>query len=438
MNPKPPVRIGALRLLAITLIYFAAAIAWVILGATIESRTRSSDNHLRERVGMTWGLPQEQGAPSGLVEYEKLQTYLTQENGRNVEKLDKTTETVPMELEHSAVDVKIDLAHRQKGLLWYATYAVDFRGTYVLHNTSAKGGTAKLSFPLPTPLAIYDGLEFRLSGNPVEYQSTPKGPMITVPMKPGEAVELKAAYRSQGLDQWRYRFSEREETGNNQRVAKVKDFVLRMTTNFADIDFADNTLSPSAKRQLPGGGGWELEWKYSNLVSGFQIALVMPEKLQPGPLAGEISYFAPVSLFFFFFILLILTTIRDIELHPMNYFFLAAAFFAFHLLMAYLVDHIDIHWAFAIAAATSVFLVVSYLRLVCGLRFAAVEAGGAQLLYLILFSYAFFFKGLTGLAITIGSVLTLFIVMQTTGRIRWSDKFGGSQARQQATPAPLG
>ena len=116
----------------------------------------------------------------------------------------------------------------------------------------------------------------------------------------------------------------------------------------------------------------------------------------------------------------------------MNYFFLATAFFAFHLLMAYLVDHISIHWAFVICSAVSVFLVVSYLRLVVGIRFAAVEAGLAQLIYLVLFSYAFFFKGFTGLAVTIGSIITLFVVMQMTGKIKWAEKFAAKPAPQPA------
>jgi inner membrane protein involved in colicin E2 resistance len=158
----------------------------------------------------------------------------------------------------------------------------------------------------------------------------------------------------------------------------------------------------------------------------------MPEKLQPGPLAGEISYAAPVSLFFFFFLMFIITTMRNIDLHPVNYFFLATAFFAFHLMLAYLVDHISIHAAMIVASVVSITLVVSYLRLVVGIRFAAVEAGIAQLIYLIIFSYAFFWKGFTGLAITIISVITLFVVMQATGRIRWSEKF----ARREA-PRPL-
>jgi inner membrane protein involved in colicin E2 resistance len=116
----------------------------------------------------------------------------------------------------------------------------------------------------------------------------------------------------------------------------------------------------------------------------------------------------------------------------MNYFFLATAFFAFHLLLAYLVDHISIHAAMILASLVSVTLVVSYLRLVVGLRFAALEAGTAQLIYLVLFSYAFFWKGFTGLAITITAIITLFVVMQITGRIRWSERF----AARSGVPVP--
>jgi inner membrane protein involved in colicin E2 resistance len=159
------------------------------------------------------------------------------------------------------------------------------------------------------------------------------------------------------------------------------------------------------------------------LVSGYHVGITLPQRLQPGPLAGRISYFAPVSLLFFFFVLFVMTTVRGIELHPMNYFFLAGAFFSFHLLMAYLVDHISIHIAFVVCSAISIFLLVSYLRLVAGMRRAALEAGLAQFVFLVLFSYAFFFEGFTGLAITIGAILTLFIAMQTTARIQWAEKF---------------
>ncbi len=79
-------------------------------------------------------------------------------------------------------------------------------------------------------------------------------------------------------------------------------------------------------------------------------------------------------------------------------------------------------------------LVVSYLRLVVDWRFAVVEAGLTQLIYLVLFSYAFFFEGFTGLTVTIGTILTLFVVMQMTGRIRWEEKFAASLPRKSALP----
>jgi inner membrane protein involved in colicin E2 resistance len=203
----------------------------------------------------------------------------------------------------------------------------------------------------------------------------------------------------------------------------VRDFDMTMRTDFEDIDFPESTLSPTTKRRE--GDGWELQWRYTNLLSGFQIGMDMPDKLQPGPLAAQIAFFAPVSLLFFFAVMFIIATLRRIDLHPMNYAFLAAAFFAFHVLLAYLVDHISIHLAFVVSAIVSIALVVSYLRLVVGTRFALREAAAAQFIYLVLFSYAFFFKGFTGLAITIGSILTLFVAMQLTGRIRWSEVFAG-------------
>jgi hypothetical protein len=94
-------------------------------------------------------------------------------------------------------------------------------------------------------------------------------------------------------------------------------------------------------------------------------------------------------------------------------------------LFAYLADQVPIHVAFVIAAATSLALTTSYLRLVLSNRFVFLAAGTAQLVYLVLFSYAFFFKGLTGLTIAIGAVATLFVLMQTTARVNWNEIFAG-------------
>ena len=90
-------------------------------------------------------------------------------------------------------------------------------------------------------------------------------------------------------------------------------------------------------------------------------------------------------------------------------------------MFAYTADHLPVEAAFALASVVSVGLVVSYLRLAVGSRFAFVEAGVAQVLYQVGFALAHFWDGLTGLTITVLGVVTLFALMQLTGRIRWSE-----------------
>jgi inner membrane protein involved in colicin E2 resistance len=402
------------RIVAIIFIFIITAIAWGALGGTILSRTYDSSDVSDGRVESTWGTEQNQAPPAASYVMQISKKEETMENGKKVVKTTTEAVTVPLPLESSKIDVNLDLGHRQKGLLWYSTYKVDFMGHYTFRNISDKEQAVRFDLKFPTARAIYDNLTFAVDGNPLATSTGENAVAGIVTIGAGKVAQLAIGYSSQGLNQWRYSFGPGD-------VSQVRDFDLNMTTNFKDIDFPDNTLSPSEKTQTDKG--WNLRWSYKNLLSGYQIAMAMPEKLQPGPLAGRISFFAPVSLFFFFFLMLIITTMRGIDLHPMNYFFLAAAFFSFHLLLAYLVDHISIHASFAIASAVSIFLVVSYLRLVVGIRFASREAALAQFIYLVMFSYAFFLKGFTGLAITIGSVLTLFVVMQVTGRVRWTEKF---------------
>ena len=411
------------RILAIAFIFVCASIAWAILGGTIFARTYSHDRMAESHVISTWGASQNQLPPTALFRHVLPKTEETVENGKKVTRTVEDIVTTNLPLEGSKINVSLDLEHRQKGLLWFSTYKVDFAGAYTFRNISDKEEAVVFALQFPTTEAIYDNLTFLVDGSPVPITNEDNSAVGVVKIAAGKTAQLAVGYRSQGLDEWRYSFG-------GPSVTQVRDFNLNMKTNFKDVDFPDNSISPTEKHETENG--WSLSWTYTNLLSGFQIAMVMPEKLQPGPLAGRISFFAPVSLFFFFFLMFIITTIRGIELHPMNYLFLAAAFFSFHLLLAYLVDHVSIHVGFVIASAVSIFLVVSYLRLVVGMGFAGREAAFAQFVYLVAFSYAFFLKGFTGLAVTSGAIVSLFVAMQVTGRIRWSDRFSLKSAKEPA------
>jgi hypothetical protein len=410
------------RIFALSFIFVCTTIAWMILGGTIFQRTYGQDEGLRSKVASTWGAAQVQGPPSAtfMETFKEMQQFY--EHGKFATKEVSSKRQVDLAPLSTRAAVSVQLEPRQKGLLWYSTYKVLFSGQYAFQNPSTEAQEITFTFPFPAEEAMYDGVTFVVNDVPVDFKNEKNCARATVRIPAGQTAALKVGYGSQGMDRWNYKFS--------SEIAHVRDFKLSMSTNFKDIDFPDNTLSPSDKHQT--AEGWQLDWNYKDLLSGYQIGMIMPEKLQPGPLAGKISFFAPVSLFFFFFLVFIITTIRGVGLHPMNYFFLAAAFFAFHLLMAYLVDHFSIHWSFFVSAIVSLALVISYMRLVTGPRFALLECGLAQLVYLVLFSYAFFFKGFTGLAVTIGSIITLFLVMQMTGRINWSEKF----ARPSAPPLP--
>ena len=416
------------RLVAIGFIYLCAAVAWSILGGSIVHRTGESDERLAREVALLWGGQHNQIAPDASIERPRVVTETVEEkdrSGRTVRRPVTRTvlDRVAVPLGSSRVAVQLRLDPRRKGLLWYDTYGVDFSARYTLRNPDSAERKLLVHLPFPSAEAIYDGFVFQVNGQEATASPDLKdGAMAQATLPPrGEAV-VTVSYRSRGLGEWTYSFAA-------SGIAQVRDFQLDMTTDFAAIDFPPGTLSPSTK--TPAAEGYRLGWQFESLVTGQRIGMDPPDKLNPGPFAARVTFFAPVSLLFFVTVMVILGVLRRRSLHPMNYLFLAAAFFAFHLLLAYLVDHLNLHLSFAIASAVSVALVVSYLRLVGGFRLALVEAGATQLVYLVLFSYAFFFEGLTGLTVTIGAVLTLFVLMQMTGRVDWDEVLSrGSEAKR--------
>ena len=395
------------RIIAILLIWFCTTLAWVTLAGTMGKRDDTTDDSNRRQVEDLWGRSLRQEAPAVLVPGPG-----------------KAETSVP--LSGSDLRVSLDLTHRKKGLQWYPTYRVTFAGTYRVKNPMGAPVSATVALPLPDERAIYDDFRFHWGETESEDITLVDGVVRQrVELPPNSESEFRFAYSSQGMGEWYYAF------GKDAR--QVRDFSLQMDTNFEDIDFPSSGTSPTEKVRTDDG--WRLAWKYGNLLSGVQIGMVMPERLNPGPWVRMVSSAAPVSLFLFFFLLFITSTLRGVHIHPMNYFFIAAAFFSYHLLLSYLVDHISIHLAFWICSAVSIFLVVSYMRLVLRSRKAVLEVALSQGIYLVLFSYTFFFQGFTGLAITILCIATLFVVMQMTGRLDWEAVFKGQPGRSGG-PAP--
>ncbi len=426
---------SSIRLIAIIFIFGVISLAWMVLGGTVFVRTEDLGQTVDAEMQSQWGPK---------VVAQSAPFWSLDPKGR-----DSYSMAVPSS---SSIYVKLSHENRDKGLLWFSTFTAGFSGTYVILaeseiETGKKQGF--FHFELPADTTPRD-LTVSLDNKPIQlpYEQKVSG-SIHIPMDRSADHTISITFKTNGQNMWlyypgkagQYPSSREYETPDNsavqgQTTSELQNFTLNVETDFRAIDYPRGSQSPNNKA-IPNNNGMKVEWQFQNLITRQPMGIVMPIRANAGPIVARMSFFAPVSLFFFFTVMFVVCVLKKIPLHPMHFLFLSAGFFAFHILLAYLADHVSIHLAFWICAGISVLLVVSYLRLVAGVKFAVFYAGIAQLMYLVGFSYAFFWVGMTGLTITIGAVATLFVLMQTTGRVNWAEVFGKKAVTSLTSPPPL-
>ncbi len=388
------------HLIVIAVIFVCTSIAWWLLGAVITQRTSHVSYQTGDSVSGRWGPPLLQKHPSARY---------TSSSGSRVS------------LQPAKSDVKVQLSYQpvKMGLLWHRTYGATFEGHYTFTNSTAITQKFDIDFELPSSGALLDKIKFTLGegGNARDSIAAPEQGVITdsVQLAPGESIPIVVSYECRGMDHWRYAFAD---------ASRIRDFMLTMNTDFTDVNFPIS--SPTDREQLEKG--MQLVWKYEDAISAPGIGMEMPRELNAGPVAAQISFYAPLSLLLFFTVIIITVISRGMSLHPVNYFFLAAGFFAFPLLFSYMLDVFPVHLSFVITAACSLLLVCGYLRAAAG-EFLFRVAVVAQSAYMVLFSYSFFFKGLTGLTLTVGGIVTLGVLMALTAKVDWSQKLGAVSPR---------
>lgn len=399
-------------ILAVGFIFICTTCGWFMLGGALTHRTINRAGTLVHEVKKTWGPELRQPHP--------IAWYASPSHASGRSAVSPSQSRVRIELQYEP---------KRKGLCWYRTYQAQFEANYQIPNPTPIEQTVYVAFSLPTSEASYNAFTFELAGAGVEAPVLRDGTITQAVVIPARSVApLKVSYHARGLNKWEYDLN---------GATRVQNFQLAMQTDFDSINFPVGTASPTERVEVADGGGWNLSWDYPDVIGAQSIGMDMPKVLNPGPIASRISFFAPVSLLFFFAVLLILGAVTGVNLHPMNYFFLAAGCFAFQLLFAYTVDLMPIHLCFFLAAAVSLVLVCGYLHAVGGRKLTRI-ALPAQLAYMVLFSYSFFFDGLSGLTIAIGAVLTLAILMRATAKLDWSEVFVSCKRRRIVEVAVTG
>src|SRR5438046_9815047 len=92
----------------------------------------------------------------------------------------------------------------------------------------------------------------------------------------------------------------------------------------AGIQLPAGTISPT--RKAGDGKGLRLTWAFDSLITGQRIGVDLPNRLNPGPLASRITFFAPVSLLLFITVVVVLGVLCGRGVHALNHFCLTAAF----------------------------------------------------------------------------------------------------------------
>ncbi len=224
----------------------------MILGGTIFSRTYSAGDRLENKVAASWGSPQVQAPPAANYWVKRTHTEVSSEQGHKVSR--EVTESVPVDLpvESSRVNVAIRLDPRQKGLLWYSTYAVEFSGAYVFQNPTAQSQYASFQLKFPASQAVYDDLAITANGQALPIRTDSNGATVSATIPASGGLPLKFSYRSQGMSSWVYKFGD--------QVSQVHDFALSMHTNFKDIDFpADSLRRPRSRKSRTVGHDVEVQ-----------------------------------------------------------------------------------------------------------------------------------------------------------------------------------
>ncbi|MGZ5957922.1 MAG: hypothetical protein ACXWLI_05855, partial [Myxococcaceae bacterium] len=345
------------RYVVLGVVWAGCTVAWMLLGATLLVRSGETSSTLVNEVHQLWGPPLDQSAPG--AQYTEQRTReerrtLYDANGRPYDSPVTRVEDVsfPLPLVSTHARVSLALEHRQKGLLWFPTYAADFEGRYVVLNDTAVKRTVTMSFPLPARGAIYDGFEvLDEKTQPIAAEVDGGAAHWLATLEPGARHTFLVRYRTRGTSSWTYR----PATAGS---SVIRDFSLELSSNARGIDFSPGSISPSLAAS--NGHGWRGAWEFKSLVGSAPISLELPQKTNPGPLAARITFFAPVALLFYFFVVGLLAEGRGHRLHPFSWFLIGCAFFADHLLFAYLADHVPLWVALTLSSAVSILLAVSY------------------------------------------------------------------------------
>lgn len=213
--------------------------------------------------------------------------------------------------------------------------------------------------------------------------------------------------------------------GKDSRIALNSDWRdpsfqgnwLPRTRNITDAGFSAEWTIPSLGRNFPQQ--WAYDESFMQMVRNSVVGVSFVHAVDPYRMSDRSVKYQILFLVLTFAAIWLFEILANLKVHPMQYLFIGMALCLFYLLELSLSEHVGFIWAYCIASAAVVLMVLAYARVVLRARSrAALLGGGLALLYGYLFtllqeqSYSL-------LAGSIGLFMALGAVMYLTRNIDW-------------------
>jgi hypothetical protein len=409
---KPDFVVKILKYALVVAFWGIFSIAAIAIGARIDSRHKDSYSKGRESVNTIWGGSITQHPPvltfdtEGQREYENKKTGEIQYQVKTIEK--------GLSFEAQKLTLKLTKNIRQKGLLIFPGYVLEFQGEYVIKNSTGKSAKINFQMDLPNQAGNLTDVNVSFEDKPYKEDSNlADGIDWSGRLGSEETRKLKVSYKAQGTESFVYELA-------SQKI-EIKDFLVQMETNFIDYTIPSNALVPTG--QNADSQITRLLWESKNLITGQNIAINLQVEGNYGEVASKLFLYSPFSLFLFVASLMLILTAKNIPLHPMHYLFLIISFFIFYLLSSYLITYMNVFVGIFVSLVASSGILIYYSTLLKKGKELVISAVVSAFLFQWFFSVAFFFPEHTGMLITLASVIAFIILLRYTADTEWENKF---------------
>jgi len=402
-----PATSRVIRYVGLVIIFIAFSLAAVILGARVA--IKHDQVAASNEMGVSGRGGGARSQPPPLVTY-LFEPALYDKEGNIVK-----YEVVQRKMPASDINVELALSYRQRGQMEFPGYEVGFEAAYIVENPFDETLPVSFNFPIPQHSGLLKDFIITVDGEVYKGdQDFSDGVDWSMYLAPGDAHTIHITYTSRGMGNWSYGLSDYQ--------GDISHFNLNLASNFADIDYPEGSMVPTVMEIDEDADKAELVWKFTNLVSGQNIGVSIPEPLDVGEATARILLFVPLALIFFLGLILLLTGIKNKPIHPMHYLFITGGFFVFHILMSYLVTLTPLVWAFVISMGVSCLMTIGYAALI---RKGWVVVF-ASVLGIVLFQFGFslaqFFPQVRGLILVLIIIAGLGLAMGFTARVDWKGK----------------